>query len=242
MGAERVWGKGKDMKIGDRDREILRISYEQQMISTQLMTRYFFGGHDTHARRRLRELAEGGYLREAEVRGGWYPHKLYRPTTQGAKLAGSLSRLVIPQRRVFSLSTLEHELLVTDVRLRLSQVWDAAWLPRKALRADNYRQVADGLLAFPSGRVIAVEVEAFCRTELQYQHIWQKWVGTNTFLVLYVAKSPVVAALLRRLLVLAPKGAAFGVVEWEALRRQNTAPPLIWTPRAEVDLFSKRSI
>ena len=68
MGAVGVLGEeGRGMKVGDRDREILRISYEQQIVSTELMTRYFFGGHDTHARRRLRELSQAGYLREARL-------------------------------------------------------------------------------------------------------------------------------------------------------------------------------
>ena len=226
------------MKIGDRDQEILRVSYEQQMVSIQQMTRYLFGGHDTHARRRLRELAEAGYIREAEVRGR-YALKLYRPTARGVKVAKATSPLVIPQRRAFSLATLEHDLLVTEVRLRLAQLWDAIWLPERALRADEYRQIPDGVLLFQSGKKIAIEVENSSKAKRRYQRIWQKWPGTNTFLVLYVATTPVVAGLLRKLLVEAPKGVAFGLVEWSQLQGID---PKVWTPRGEVDLFSRRSL
>jgi hypothetical protein len=228
------------MKIGERDREILRVSYEQQMVSIDQMTRYLFGGHDTHARRRLRELAQAGLLREAEVRGR-FPLKLYRPTGYGVKVAQGLTPLVSPQRRAFSLLTLEHDLLVTEVRLRLAQFWDAVWLPERALRADEYRQIPDGVLLFQSGKKIAIELENSSKAKRRYQRIWQKWPGTGTFLVLYVATTPVVAALLRKLLVDAPKGAAFGLVEWEALQAGSKSTPKIWTPKGEVDLLSRRS-
>jgi hypothetical protein len=225
------------MKIGGRDQEILRVSYEQQMVSIQQMSRYLFGGHDTHAARRLRELAEAGYLREAAVRGS-FTAKLYRPTGAGVKVAKSLTPLVVPQRRAFSLATLEHDLLVTEVRLRLAQLWDAAWLPERVLRSDEYKQIPDGVLLFQSGKKIAIEVEHSCKAKRRYQRIWQKWTGTGTFLVLYVATSPTVATLLRKQLMDAPKGAAFGVVEWEALKSEAIK---IWTPRGEVDLLSRRS-
>ena len=219
-----------------RDREIVRVCYEQQLISLKQVARYFFSGDLAYASRRLKGLEAEGFLKQVRPIAN-YSGRLYQVTGLGVKLARTISTLEVPQRRTFGLATLEHDLLVTSLRLRLRELWDSAWLPEKILKAAEYRQIPDGVALFRSGRKVALELENSSKGKRRYLSIWKRWVGTETFLVLYVATHPGLAQFLRKLFLVAPKGVALGVVEWESL---ESGCPKVWTPAGELDLLNRR--
>lgn len=224
------------MKLQARDKDILRVCYEQQFMSSMQVQTYFFGGSQCCTSRRLIALSDAGFIRDIPQAHGALG-KLYQLTGRGVQAAKEMVAVSVPQRRRFSIATMPHDLLVTDVRLRLAQFWSGAWIPERAIRADEYEQIPDGLILFASGKKIAVEVENSIKSKRRYQQILPRWVGSNTLLVLYVATSAALAVRMRRILMDAPQGAAFGLVEWEALRAGR---PLVWTPRGDVDLLARR--
>ena len=224
------------MKLQSRDKQILKVCYEQQFISSRQVQDHFFEGSQPNASRRMTVLTEAGLLRGIPEAHGALG-KLFQLTGRGVQTARELVAVSIPQRRRFSVATMPHDLLVTDVRLRLVHFWGGAWIPERAIRADEYEQIPDGLILFPSGNKIAVEVENSIKSKRRYQKILPRWVGSNTLIVLYVTTSPAHTARMRKILLEAPKQAAFGLLEWEALR---TGQPLVWTPRGEVDLLARR--
>jgi hypothetical protein len=224
------------VKLQSRDEQILKLCYEQQFLSARQVQTHFFDGSQPNASRRMILLTEAGFVRhipESERVLG----RLYHLTGRGVQVAKELVPHNVPQRRRFSIATMPHDLLVTDVRLRLSHFWDGLWIPERAIRASEYEQIPDGLMLFRSGRKIAIELENSIKSKRRYQQILPRWTGTNTFLVLYVATSAVLAVRLKSILRDAPRGAAYGLVEWEQLR---SGGPLVWTPRGEADLLARR--
>ena len=218
-----------------RDLEILRVDYEQQVIALRQVAKYFFRGNLSNAAFRIKQLVLAGLLKPA-VLSSRLPIKLFQLTPSGVRMARTVTHLQVPQRKILSLATLEHDLLVTDVRLRLKQLWDFAWLPEKVLKAAEYRQIPDGICLFRSGKKIAIELENSAKGSRRYLSIWKRWVGTETFLVLYVATNPRLAKFLRQLILQAPAGVRLGVVEWSQL---DDYTPTVWTPGGELELFGR---
>lgn len=89
-------------------------------------------------------------------------HGIYRLTKQGAEWTE------LPALKYISLGSYLHQLKIVEVYQQLRQRYpDAIWTSERRLKQDKfssgklgrYGHVADGMLAFPDGRYIAIEVE-----------------------------------------------------------------------------------
>lgn len=89
-------------------------------------------------------------------------HGVYRLSKDGSKY------IAVPYLKEISLCGYKHQLMVIDVYIKLKALHpEATWLSERILKLDKsgYRRaresshIADGVLVFPEGKKIAVEVE-----------------------------------------------------------------------------------
>src|SRR6185436_9468757 len=85
-----------------------------------------------------------------------------------------------------------HDWNVTENRLRLCELFDATWIPEKALKTHTLKKIPDGILLFQSGKRIAVEVENSIKAKDRYQQMWREWEQHDFVLVLYIATTDAV--------------------------------------------------
>lgn len=224
------------MKTRERDHLIQRLCYEQQFLTFDQICGHFFAGVGSSTSRRLKDLKCAGLIREVRV-PGYTTHRLYRVTSRGANLVTQVSQIRVPQARRITPSTLYHDTIVTEVRLRLASFWNARWIPERLLKTAEYPQVPDGLAVFESGNRVAIEVENSIKHGKRYRDIWERWRGGKVLFVLYVATTASVERSLRVYLRKhAPDGVRLALVSWEKLRLER---PMFWTTKGEFDLLSK---
>lgn len=222
-----------------RDMEIIRCCYEQQFLMYEQIERFYFSSaHTQNARARISKLKRAGLLR-SEVPIGLTSQHLLRVTETGRRLAKELSPFDVPQAKKVDPATLIHDRIVTDVRLRLCQLWDGVWVPEKALK-DKYTRIPDGLFQFDTGTAFAIEIENSLKGRARFLSILNEWQRTEGIkVVLFVATTPKIFVAIESLLKGAPSKPVLGVVLWEELR---TGAPIVKCRGNDLDLFSVRTI
>ena len=164
--------------------------------------------------------------------------KTVRLSSIGVRLARSLSPFEVRQKRKVSLSTFSHDSFVGETRLKLCSIFDATWIPEKAMKIHPFKKIPDGIVLFKSGRRIAVEVENSVKGKNRYQDMWREWEGHDFILVLYVATTEAVyRALQARMKDFQTSKVRFGLVLFDALINGVES---VWTPRGEFPLFTRR--
>lgn len=220
-----------------RDREILRLCYEQQFLFTDHVLGLFKNRSYRECRRRIAELRQAGFLREelASVLGRRPVLRLTQLGTQAAIEGGGS---LVPQTKRLQPATLLHDAYVTGVRVRLEEFWPSArFIPERAIKKSEYRQIPDGIFTFPSGRGVAIEVENSDKGRTRFIQLMERWrdVG-QIILVLYVATSDSLYQTVQRYLEAGPKDQPMGVVSWNVL---STGRPPVLTPKGELPLFER---
>jgi hypothetical protein len=225
--------------LSARDREILRIAYEEQFVGLGTLAKFLFGGSIKLASRRVLKLAHLRLLKQEILRLPSSP-KVLRLAPVGQRMAKTISSFEIRQKRRVPLSTFEHDASVIHARLELGRRFEGLWVPEKAIKAHNLRKVPDGILVFPSGKRIAIEVENSLKSKSRYRDLWETWGSEGFMVVLYIATRGSIATSLRRLMTeLCPEGVLLALVEMDALGRDEVET--VWTPHGPLPLFSKRT-
>lgn len=223
-----------------RDRDILRCCYEQQFLVHEQIERFFFGSENTrNARRRIAKLERAGLIK-SEVAGGILKHHLLRLTEAGLRVARGESSHDVPQSKKVDLATLTHDRIVTDVRLRLRELWNGTWVPERALK-DKYTRVPDGLFQFEaSGTAVAIEIENSSKGHTRFVAIMNEWArAENVRVVLYIATNKKIFGAIEKLFATAPQRPVFALVDYGALM---AGQPSCISPRGALDLFTRRSL
>lgn len=226
------------IRLQERDKEILRVCYEQQFLLTEHIRDHFFGGNYAEAKRRVIELRQSDYLQGAGFRiGKKMAHILGH---RGMPIATAKSPLEVVQYPRIDLETVEHDAIVTDIRLRLSALWDGEWIPEKGIRSTDSSQIPDGVFLFPDGKQAAVEVENSLKGRARFERRLKFWPGSGVTLVLYVATTPEIYAALQIFLEKAEDFPVCGLISLEELRAGNLS---VWAPRVgEIAPFEDRTL
>jgi hypothetical protein len=227
------------IEIQKRDLEILACCQDQQFLTHGHVQRFFFkGAHERKARERVRELEGVGLLTQVPLRQPGQP-KIIRLTKQGLGLIEEKRQVRVNALKVLNLNTLEHDAIVTSVRLRLAEFWDATWIPEQVLKASSPIEIPDGIFSFPSGAQVMVEVENSRKDRPRFHRLLERWRDVQPMLVLYVATSPALFREIKSWIEDGPQDLPIGLVEWGEL---ETGEPLIWTQRGELALLSQRTL
>jgi hypothetical protein len=131
-----------------------------------------------------------------------------------------------------------HDSLVTSARLRLSQFWDAEFVPERAIKVRDFPEVPDGIFFFRSGKGIALEVENSDKGRTRFLRLLERWREVpKVVFVLYVASHPKLFQILKSYIRSGPQDQPIGVVLWEDLK---SGSPLISTSQGDLNLLAQR--
>lgn len=226
------------MRIQERDKRILELCYEQQFLTLRQIKRFFFSNcAPQNARKRVLELQEAGFLKR-EFNPVLGTKSLVRLDRLGVELIESQQPNRLNQNRIIRVGTLLHDELVTSVRLRLAERWNAKFVPERFIKKSGLPQIPDGLFYFPSGNAIAIEIENSDKGRTRFLTLLERWRDLQDIIfVLFVASRTELVPILKSYLSSGPKDQPLGLVNWSEL---NETFPLVWTQNGAVDLFSRR--
>lgn len=225
------------MILQTRDREFLRVCYEHQFLLVDHLRETFFKGKSKQALYlRIQKLEKAGVLKKENILGH---AQVLRLTEAGEKLTRSHVQLELPRQRALPLDTLTHDALVISVRLRLRELWDGTWVPEILLKQNEYPRIPDGVVAFPGGKQIAIEVENSLKGKSRFLSLMKIWgKHPNVGMVLYVTTTKSLYSNLKGYISEGPKKPIFALVSWDELR---SGTPKAFSIHGEIDLFSRRS-
>lgn len=157
-------------KITERDVEILRFINDFGFCEMPQLERRF-GFKKPRNYQVMSRLIEGGLVKHERVFYG--RHGIFRLSERGAKLTELPALARVP------LATYQHDLTLIEVYLKLREQYPAAqWVSERQLRRDKYfdgvgktGHLSDGLLVFPDGKQVAVEVELSLKGKHRLEHI-----------------------------------------------------------------------
>lgn len=222
------------MKLQDRDKEILKLCYEQQFLMSEHVCEYFFAGNYTETKRRLRELKASDLLQSFPVPGT--NRRIFQLTFRGRKLGRVLSSMELDRVRRPFLTQVEHDAFVTFVRLRLEFLWDGIWIPELAIRKLEIKEVPDGLFVFSNGTKAAIEVENSLKGRARFTARMKGWNEVKVRLVLYVVTKKGIQERLQEFMLNAPSAPLFALIGWDELK---TEKPIAWTPKGNLELIKE---
>lgn len=227
------------IELQPRDRQILNLAYEQQFVTMkQIETWVFSEQTKRRANQRILALERSGLLKSELPQVG-FQSRIIRLTRSGIKVAETDRAERIPQVKRISIQTLLHDSFVTAVRLRLGELWNAVWIPERLLKAEQFAQIPDGLLVFPSGATVAIEVENTPKGPKRFREIQERWRGSSVKLCLYVATSDVMFRVVKSYLLAGPRDLPFGVVNWRDL---EAGTPEVFMAAGEINIFTRREL
>ena len=227
------------IQLQKRDYEILKLCYEQRVVTTEHLRDFVLKEvGERVARRRVQRLEESGVIqRKANLQLN--QSRLIQLTRQGVQLAQTHAAVSIPQVRKQDLNTVLHDACVTSVRLRLEALWDGDWLSESVLKAEGFRLIPDGLWTFPNQSQVAVEIERSNKGQKRFRELLARWKDSEVSLILYIAVGEVLHRQIKAYLQKEANDLPVGLVQYEALLQEA---PQIWTRLGEVDLFNRRSL
>jgi hypothetical protein len=243
---ERENRKSKNQRLTDRDRELLKLILEQQFVTSEHVHTFFGDVKHTTVRRRLRAIAEMRFIEE-EIYPEVGQKRVIRLTARGLVEALQQRGRYLSYKRDLSPMTLNHDILVTSLRLMLTEVWEGSFVPERAIKDHGLELIPDGLWVFPSGRFFALELENSDKGPKRFLRLterWQKLSAPNLLGVLYFASSGFVLRSLQRSFERIPASPPMGLIDYQALaesRRQTSAPPSALTQKGALEIFKRRA-
>lgn len=190
---QRLKSVGERMVLTERDRELLQFINDFGFCEMpQLDAR--FGLKHPRNYQLVKRLVAGGYLKHERLLHG--RHGVLRLTPRGAKLT------TLPAIKQVSLGTYHHDLTLIRVYLQLRARYpEATWLSERQLRCDKHYDgvgktghLPDGILVFPDGKQVAVEVELTLKSRYRLESILKGYGGAFEYQeVWYYCASRIVA-------------------------------------------------
>jgi hypothetical protein len=92
-------------------------------------------------------------------------------------LSWDVARDLKPLRRL-NPKILDHDAKVTSARLRILQLWNATFVPERAIKAKDFPEIPDGIFFFPSGRGVALEIENSDKGRARFLRLLERWKDT----------------------------------------------------------------
>ena len=224
------------LEIQKRDLRILKLCYEQQFLLVRHIQEFLYEDNYVEAKRRVRELKAAGLLEENPLKHR--RAKLIQLTATGKRFAAEQSSVEAGFTKIDP-ALVEHDSIVTDVRLRLEQLWKGIWIPERAIRAMNQEEVPDGLFIFESGKKAAIEVENSLKGRTRFLERLARWRPEQAHLILYVATTEDIFLHLQHWMEGPGREPLPCLMRYTQLRIPD---PEIWSPIGELDLFSEESI
>ncbi len=168
-------GMGKEktqVVLQPRDKEALKLIYEQQFLTFDQYKKFFFkNAWPQQARARLLKLQRAGFVRKA-LSPTLGQAQVIKLTPMGAQMMNQFAEHPIPYNQRIEHGSAIHDKIVTDIRVRLQEwVPDSTWLPERLLKAQEWATVPDGALTYYVGDkavTMAVEFERFQKEEYRY--------------------------------------------------------------------------
>lgn len=160
------------VRLTDRDIDILRFVNEFGFCEMSQIEKRF-GMKSSYSYRVIRRLVKIGFMnhqRLFHMRNG-----IYFLTTKGAECTD------LPPIKKISLGQFEHQRAVTDVYIKLREkIPEALWISERQLKHDKFYEgvgktghLSDGMLVFPDGKQIAIEVELSLKGKNRIERIFK---------------------------------------------------------------------
>lgn len=202
--------------------------------ATQVEHYFFIRADQRRARERMLELERAGYIRRQKIYGET-PTTLLRLTPSGLSIISKRNEFQINPRSKVDLVTLEHDLRLIDIRMRVDEHWtNYLWIPEKAIRRAEYPEIPDALCIFKSGRIIAIELENSMKSEERIIRLLSRWRNTDVSLVLYFTTTPGIFKKFLKIIKSHEFETPIGVVDYDTF---FTARPTAWGKEGEIDVF-----
>lgn len=181
------------MILTERDRELLRMLSRMGFMTTRQLNRTIFKGIAiTTELRRLRVLERSDYIIRVEGLGS--NEKGWCLTIKGADAVGFL----FPKRR-FNRATLEHDKILTDLRLILEGGGVAhSWIPEHEIRSKmakshglrgmESKTVPDGIIGVEyqtAKHSVAIELELSYKSQSRYKDIFWSYRNKDRLLAVW---------------------------------------------------------
>jgi hypothetical protein len=166
----KVEGSRKRVKVTEREIQILRFINEFGFCSIQQIMK-FSGRKKTRCYESMMVLNRLGLVKHKRIIYG--VSGVYYVTQKGAEFTD-----LIPLHKI-SLGIYEHQLSIVDVYLKLKeQLPEFKWLSERRLLSDKYMEglgrrghLPDGILVFPDGKQIAIEIEITMKAKRRLEGI-----------------------------------------------------------------------
>ena len=231
------------IKIQDRDREILRVCFEQGFLLPEHIEEFFFvGKSEQSARERVLELEKAGLITRP-VCPLFAKSRLIRLTELGESIAHDGSTLDMTYLRRLVPAQLVHDALVTSLRLRLKELFQGRWIPERAIKSAEVSRVPDGLFLCDGGASVALELENSLKGRTRFLRLLKTWVQQpGADFLLFVATTDQLKRLIRRNFESVLGSEKVGVILWPEVRVME---PMVDTIRGEIplaEIFSSRKL
>jgi len=222
-------GRRAAVILQERDKELLRLCYEQGFLTAEHVHEAFFRNVGTRAAyRRVQELEAAGYLRRSRL-SALSGHRIIQTTPVGTGIARQLSQFEVPQKRRPALQTLDHDALVTSVRIwlmRLLKEKSAVWVPEGHLKKHGGKQIPDGVILYSNGLEMVIEVENSLKSHDRLYELMSAWKTlAPKAQVQYIASSPVIRNGLKKALDRVGPNRGIYLSLWDELRGGQTTTP-----------------
>jgi hypothetical protein len=181
--------------VTERDLEVIKGLLKYGSMSTAQIEKLYFEGRSYEiVRRRLNVLEDAGHVRRTS--SGWFKDHVWWLTEKGASLVSKNA----PRKKV-SRFTLEHDVMVIDLRIKLEDCRIAKhWLPEHEIKSRMTRKyginnakrkvVPDGIMGVEMGDLkesIAIELELHAKSSIRYKMIFNDYqFKENLYAVWYL--------------------------------------------------------
>ncbi len=157
-------------RITERDLEILKFINDFGFVEMPHLDRRF-GFKKPRNYQLITKLVDAGFVQHERVFFG--RHGVYRLTPKGAAMTE------LPHLARINLGTYKHDIVLIDTYLNLRMQYpEAGWISERQLMKDKHAtgvgqrgHVPDGLLVFPDGKQVAIEVELTLKGKYRLEKI-----------------------------------------------------------------------
>jgi len=164
------------MQITDRDIEIIRFINEFGFCEMPQIERRF-SIKKPRSYRIIKRLIKAGLVNHKRVFYARYG--IYYVTSKGADCTD------LPAMDKISVGYYEHQMILTNVYIKLRQQYpDTYWISERRLKHEKFYEgvgkaghVSDGILVFPDGKEVAVEVELSIKGKKRIERIFKSYAA-----------------------------------------------------------------